>query len=75
MKFLYADHQTCVNQLLVSMLVTFIPTQCVNQCLLDCIRDESTILKLKGSQLAETNLAPLRIWFCRIFNKVDRSAK
>ena len=74
MKLLYANHQTCANQMFVSMLVSFIPTQCVNQCLLDCIRDGSTILKLRGSQLAKTNLTPLRIWFCRIFNKVDQIA-
>ena len=73
--FLYANHQTCANQLLVSMLVSFIPTQCVNQCQLDCIRDGSTILKLRDSQLAKTNLAPLRIRLCRIFNKVDQIAK
>ena len=29
--------EACANQLLVSMLVSFIPTQCANQCLLDCI--------------------------------------
>ena len=75
MKLLYANHQTCANQLLVSMLVSFIPTQCVKQSLLDCIRDGSTILKPRDSQLAKTNLAPLRIWFCRIFNKVDQIAK
>ena len=57
------------------MLVSSIPSQCANQCLLDCTRDGSTILKLKCSQLDKTNLAPLRMWFCRIFNKVDRSAK
>ena len=50
-------------------------TQCVNQCLLDCIRDASTILKPIDSQLVKTNPAPLRIWLCRIFNKVDQSAK
>ena len=62
MKLLNANHQTCANQLLVSMLVSFIPTQGVNQCQLDCIRDGSTILKLRDSQLGKTNLAPLRIW-------------
>ena len=75
MKLLHANHQTCENQLLVSMLVSYIPTQCANQCLLDCIHDGSTILKLRDSQLAETNLAPLRIWFCHTFNKVDQIAK
>ena len=50
MKLLYANHQTCANQLLVSMLVSFIPTQCANQCLVDCIRHESTILKLGDSK-------------------------
>ena len=59
------------NQLLVSMLVSFISTQCVNQCQLGCIRDGTTILKLTDSQLAKTNLAPLRIWFCHTFNKVN----
>ena len=72
---LYANHQTCGNQLLVSMLISFIPTQCVNQCLLECIRDGSMILKPRDSQLAKTNLAPLRICFCRIFNKIDQIAK
>ena len=72
MKLLYANHQTCTNHLLVSMLVSFIPTQCVNQYLLDCKRDGSTILKPRDSQLVKTNLAPLRIWFCRIFNRVDQ---
>ena len=71
----YANHQTCANQLLVSMVVSFIRTHCVNQCLLDCIRDRSTILKPRDSQLAKTNLAPLRIWFCRIFNEVNQIAK
>ena len=52
------NRQFCANQLLVSMLVSFIPTQCVNQCLLDCIRDGSTFLKPRGSQLVKTNLAP-----------------
>ena len=74
-QLLYANHQTCANQLLVSMLVSFIPTQCVNQCQLDCIRDGSTILKLRYSQLAKTNLAPLRICFCNSFNKVNQIAK
>ena len=60
MKLLYANHQTCAYQLLVSMLVSFFPTQCVNQCQLDCIRNGSTILKLRDSQLAKTNLAPSR---------------
>ena len=69
------NHQTCANQLSVSMLVSFIPTPCVNQCQLDCIRDGSTILKLRDSQLAKTNLAPLRRWFCHTFNKVDQIAK
>ena len=57
------------------MLVSFIPTQCAKQCLLNCIRDGSTILETSDSQLAKTNPAPLRIWLCRIFNKVDQSAK
>ena len=35
----------------------------------------STILKPRDSQLAKTNPAPLRKWFCRIFNKVNQSAK
>ena len=69
------NHQTCANQSLVSMLVSFIPIQCANQCLLDCIRDGSTILKLRDSQLAKTNLAPLRKWFCNFFNKVGQIAK
>ena len=75
MKLLYANHQICANEMLVSMLVSFIPTQCVNQCLLDCIRDGITILKPRDSQLAKTNLAPLRIWFYRISNKVDHIEK
>ena len=75
MKLLYANYQICANQLLVSILVSFIPTQCVNQCLLDCIGDGSMILKPRDSQLAKTNLAPLSLWFCRIFNKVDQIAK
>ena len=75
MKILYANHQTCANHLLASMLVSFIPTQCVNQCQLGCIHDGSTILKLRDSQLAKTNLAPSRIWFCHIFNGVDQIAK
>ena len=75
MKLLYVNHETCANQLLLSKLVSFIPTQCVNQCQLDCIRDGSTILQLRGSQLAKTNLAPLRIWFCHTFNKLDQIAK
>ena len=58
--------------LYTTMVVSFITTQCVNQCHLDCIRDGSTILKLRDSQLAKTNLAPLRIWFCHTFNKVDQ---
>ena len=74
-RLLYANDQTCANQLLVSMLVSFIPTQCVNQCHLACIRDRNTILKLRDSQLTKTNIAPLRIWFCHIFNKVDQIAK
>ena len=41
MKRLKASHQTCANQLLVSMIVGSIPTQCVNHCQLDCIRDGS----------------------------------
>ena len=60
-EILYANHQTCANQLLVSMVVSFIPTQYVNQCLLDCIRDGSTMQKPRDSQLVKTNLAPLRI--------------
>ena len=75
MKHLYANLQTCANQLLVSMLVSFILTQCVNQCQLGCIRDGSTIPEPRDSQLTKTNLAPLRIWLCRIFNKVDQIAK
>ena len=74
-RVLYANHQTCANRLLVSMLVRFISTQCVNHCLLDCIRDGSTILKLRDSQLAKTNLAPLRKWFRRTSNKVDQIAE
>ena len=35
----------------------------------------TTTLKLKDSQLAKTNLAPLRIWFCPTSNKVDQIAK
>ena len=75
MKLLIANHQTCANQLLVSMLVSFILTQCVNHCQLGCIRDGTTILKLRGSQLAKTNPAPLRKWFCHSFNKVNQIAK
>ena len=56
-------------------LVSFIPTQCINQCLLDCLRDGSTIPKPRDSQLARTNLARLRIWFCRIVNEVKQIAK
>ena len=41
----------------------------------DCERDGSTILKPRDSQLAKTNLAPLRIWFCHTFNKVDQIAQ
>ena len=74
-KVLYANHQTCANQLLVSMLVSFIATHCVNQCLLHCRRNGSTILKPRNSQLAETNLAPLILWFCRTFNEVNQNAK
>ena len=74
-KLLYAKHQTCANQLLVSLLASCIPTQCANQCQLDCLRDGTTILELRDSQLAKTNLAPLRIWFCHAFNKVDQIAK
>ena len=66
--------QTCANQLLVSMLVSFNPTPCANQCQLDCIRNGSTILKLRHSQLAKTNLAHFRIWFCHTFNEVDHIA-
>ena len=40
-----------------------------------CIRDGNTILKPRDSQLVKTNLALLRIRFCRIFNKVDQIAK
>ena len=43
--------------------------------ILDCIRNWNRILKLRGSLLAKTNLAPLRIWFCRIFDKADQIAK
>ena len=57
------------------MLVSFIPTQCVSQFQLDCIRDGSTILELRDSQLAKTNLAPLRIRFCHTFNEVDQIEK
>ena len=53
MKLLYANHQTCANQLLVSTLVSFIPIQCVNQCLLDCIRDGNTVLTPRDSQLTK----------------------
>ena len=75
MKLLKEKHQTCANQLFISMLVSFIPTQCVNQYQLDYIRDGGTILKLKDSQLAKTNLAPLRIWFCHTFKEVGQIAK
>ena len=75
MKIFYANHQTGANQLLASMLVSFAPTQCANQCQLGCIRDGSTILKLGDSQLAKTNITPLRIWFCHTFNKVGQIAK
>ena len=75
MKLLYTSRQTCANELLVSMLVSFIPTPCANQCQLDCIRNRSTILKLRDSQLAKTNLSPLRKWFCHTFNEVDQIAK
>ena len=61
--------------MLVSTLVSFIPSQCVNQCQLGCIRDGSATLKLRDSQLAKTNLASLRTWFCHIFNKNDQIAK
>ena len=39
MKLLDANHQFCANQLLVSMQVSFIPTQCANPYQLDCLRD------------------------------------
>ena len=58
-----------------TMLVSFILTQCVNHCQLGCIRDGSTTPKPRDSQLAKANLAPLRIWLCRNFNKVDQIAK
>ena len=35
----------------------------------------STILKLRDSQLAKTNLAPLRIWFSHAFNEIGQVAK
>ena len=35
------------------MLFSFIPTQCANQCLVDSTRNGSTILKLRGPQLAK----------------------
>ena len=34
-----------------------------------------TIMRLIDSQLATTNLALLRIWFCHTFSKVDQIAK
>ena len=74
-KLLYANHEACANQLLVSMLVSFILTQSANQCQLDCIRDGCTILQLRVSQLAKTNLARLRIWFCHTSNEVNQIAK
>ena len=36
---------------------------------LDCIRDGSTILKPRDSQLVKTNLAPLRLWSVVISTK------
>ena len=57
------------------MLVSFNLTQCVNQCQLDYIHDRSTILKLKDSQLSNSILAPLRIWFFHFFNKLDQIAE
>ena len=72
--FLRESSNLC-TWILVSMPVSFIPTQCANQCLLHCLRDGSTILKLRGSQLAKTNLAPLRIRFFRTFNEVGHIAK
>ena len=57
------------------MVVSFILTQCANHCQLDCIRDVSTFLKLGESQLAKTNLAPLRVRFCHTFSDVDQIAK
>ena len=63
------------KSIIVSMVVIILPTQCANQSLLDCIRVGSTILKLTNSQLAKTNLAPLRLWFRHTFNEVGRIAK
>ena len=57
------------------MLVSFISIEFANQCLLDGIGDGCTILKPRDSQLAKTNLAPLRIWFCQTFNEVGQVAK
>ena len=74
-KLIYPNHQTCANHLLVSKLVSFIPTRYANQCQLDCMRDGGTILKLRDSQLARTNLAPLRKWFCHNINEVSQIAK
>ena len=75
MKLLYANHQTCANELLVSMPVSFFSPQCANQGQLDCIPGGNTILKLRDSLLAKANLASLRIWFRHTFNKVDQIAK
>ena len=75
MKILYANRQICANQLLVSMLFSFVPTQCAKHCLLDCIRDGSTILELRDSQDAKAILAPWRILFCHTFNEVNQIAK
>ena len=69
------NYQTCANQLLVCMLVSFIPTQLANQCLLDCLRDGSTILKQRDSQRAKRNLAPLRILFCQTLQQSWQIAK
>ena len=63
------------KSMLVLILVSFIPTQCVNQWQLDCIRNGSTILILRDSQLVKTKLSPLRIWFYHTSIEVDQIAK
>ena len=74
-RLLSANQRMCANQLSVQRPANSIPIQCVNEYQLDCIRDGNTIVKLKDSQLARTNLAPLRIWLCHTFNKLDQIAK
>ena len=74
-EFFIRKSSSLCKSMLASKLVSFIPTQCANQCQLVCIRDGSTILKLRYSQLAQTNFAPLRICFCHTFNKVAQIAK